>query len=101
MRSKPLIHSSNTLIVRSDESFDLLLRQVGAIPGMVRVANLIQMFLQDFKVGLGETNSKVNNVVSRGRELLDPTLGVRNALFDSVCAEVRCGGGRYDRCDYQ
>lgn len=41
MRSKPLIDGSDTLGVRSDDSFDLFLGQVGSIPRMVRVADLV------------------------------------------------------------
>jgi len=82
--SKPLVHRIQTLLVRSNELFNLGFREVLAITFVVRIADLIEMLLKDAEIWLGETYTKDNFVVWRRYSMLNPGAWRLNSFLNAI-----------------
>ena len=73
VRTEPVIHQVNALVVGSDECLDFFLGQVRSVPGVIWIADLIQMRLKHVEIGLRKSNSHLKNVICGRGDLLNPS----------------------------
>jgi hypothetical protein len=92
MRSQPLIDKVDRLLMGTNEVLDLLLGQMVAVARVLRVADLVEVLLEEREVRLGQTDAQDDLVVWVWDTMLDPSVGDVNGLLDLVAGLLRGSG---------